>query len=287
MTGGREVYLTWEGGEVHLRGHSPGERGLFVSGDGIEGWDSAPDAKVQMTEMQTGDGAHAVEESQVLYSARTVTVHFHAHGRTRSETVSLLRELSDLCHHIVRLRVVDADHDTYCHGYVQPGVEAKWYREWATGTITVVCADPRRYSTEVHRAQLLPGAKAPGGLFYGDGGDGLVYPLQYGEAGPTAMATLTNGGTSPAYPTITVTGYVYPNLSFRHDGGALTFGGDVGNVPLTLDSLTRTASVGGADASRQLTSRDFPVIPPGGSVTLSSVMTGTGWATVEWRDTYI
>ena len=289
MTGGREVYLTWEGGEVRLRGHSPGERGLFVSGDGIEGWDSAPDAKVQMTEMQTGDGAHAVEESQVLYSARTVTVHFHAHGQTRSETVSLLRELSSLCHHIVRLRVVDADHDTYCHGYVQPGVEAKWYREWATGTFTVVCADPRRLSTEARRVQLFPASKVSGGLFYGDGGGGLAYDLNYGAAPETLqnLGTLVNDGTADAYPVVTLTGPLQGSLRLDWDGGSVAYSQPVGAVPLTLDSLTRTASVQGLDTSRYLTSRGFPVVPAGGSISINLQAVGTGWATVEWHDTYI
>ena len=156
MSGGRKVYLSFGDTEVYLRGDQPGDYGLFVSGDGIEGWEGAPDTKVQMTEMQTGDGAHAVEESQVLYAARTVSIHFHAHGRTRDEVLGQLRSLSALCHHIVRLRVVDASSDTYCHGYVQPGVEPTWWNGWATGTLTVVCADPRRYSTEARRAASRP-----------------------------------------------------------------------------------------------------------------------------------
>lgn len=279
--------LTFGDRTVRLDTGAPSADGLLLSSGGIEGWYSTPDAKVQMTEMQTGDGAHAVEESQVLYAARTVTLHWLAVGDNRSEAIASDLALLSTAHRLVRLRVVDADSDTFATGYTQVGADAGIARRVMSGTITVVCADPRRYSTSTHRAQLLPGAKAPGGLFYGSSGDGLAYPLTYGEAGPTAMATIANAGTSPAYPTITVTGYIYPNLRISHDGGSLSFGGDVGNVPLVLDSLTRTASVGGADASRQLASRDFPVIPPGGSVTLSSVMTGTGWATVEWRDTFI
>lgn len=289
MMGGRDVYVTWDGGEVHLRGHSPAKTGLFVSDEGIDGWDSSPDAKVSMTEMQTGDGAHAIQEQDVLYSARTVTIGFTAHGSSRSETVGLVRSLSAACHHIVTLRVVDADDDTWATGYVQPGVDARWWREWATGTLTVVCADPRRYSTEAHRAQLLPSASTSGGLFYGSSGGGLVYDLTYGEGvtGQQVVATLSNAGTSTAYPTVTVYGDIDANLRLTHDGGALSYSQAVGHVPLLLDSLTRTASVGGADASRQLTSRQFPTVPPGGSTSVTAYMTGTGWATVEWHDTYV
>lgn len=286
---GRDVYLTWGDNEVHLRGDRPGDFGLFVSGDGIEGWDSSPDAKVEMTEMQTGDGAHAVAEKDVLYSARTVTVNFNAHGETRAETTRQLREISAACHHLVRIRVVDADSDTYCVGYVQPGVDATWWSQWATGAITVVCPDPRRLSTEAHRVQLLPTSKSPGGLFYGDSGGGLAYDLTYGTAPEDAhnVGTLVNEGTSTAYPVITVTGHVYGPLSFSHDGGTLTYSQPVGNVPLSLDSLSRTASVGGTDASRGLSLRSFPTVPPGGSVSIAALMTGTGWATVEWHDTYV
>lgn len=289
MTGGREVYLTWDGGEVHLRGHSPGETGLFVSGDGIEGWDSSPDAKVQMTEMQTGDGAHAVSEGDVLYSARTVTINFHAHGETRSEVTRMLRSISEACHRLVRLRVVDADHDTYCVGYVQPGVEPKWWREWATGAVTVVCPDPRRLSTEVRRIQLFPVAGVSGGLFYGDGGEGLVYPLNYGASAETLqnVGTLTNAGTSPAYPVVIVTGPIEGGLRVDSDSGSVAYSQPVGGVQLTLDSLTRTASVAGLDVSRNLTSRGFPVVPAGGSLSVNFQAYGTGWATVEWHDTYI
>lgn len=290
MTGGRDVYITWDGGSVHLRGHSPSKVGLFVSGDGIEGWDSAPDAKVSMTEMQTGDGAHSIAEQDVLYSARTVTIGFNAHGSSRTETVRLLRSLSAACHHIVTLRIVDADDDTWATGYVQPGVDAEWWREWATGTITVVCADPRRYSTETHSLQMLPSAHGTsGGLRYGDSGEGLCYPLRYGDFEGTLqnVATLTNAGTSTAYPTITVNGSIDAGLSVSHDGGTVSYSQPVGGVPLVLDSLTRTASVGGLDTSRHLTSRGFPTIPPGGSVSLRFMATGSGWATVTWNDTHI
>lgn len=311
---GRKVYLSWGGSVVALRGDRPGDTGLFVSGDGIEGWEGAPDAKVEMTEMQTGDGAHAVAESDILYSARTVTINFTAHGQTRSEVLALLRSVSAACHHLVTLRVEDADSDTYATGYVQPGVDATWYREWATGTITVVCADPRRYSTQGHAAQMLPAGSGSGGLLYSqpDGwgaeplwpsdstwpGDAypsllwsgaLYYPLNYGASDESLqnIVTVSNGGTSPCYPAITVNGPMDGGFSIEWSGGRVTYTEDVAGVPLDLDSLTRTASVGGLDTSRYLSERAFPVIQPGASETIALRGTGSGWATVEWRDTYI
>lgn len=288
MRGGRDVYFTWGSGELYLRGRNPDRFGLFVSGDGIDGWDSAPDAKVSMTERQTGDGAHSVPEGLILYSARTVVISYHAHGETRDATTALLRGINAMCHHSVRMRVVDASSDTYVTGYVRPIVEPEWMAEWATGTIEVVCADPRRYSTQVHRFQLLPTASSPGGLSYGEG-DGLAYDLTYGDD-PTVLqnyGTVVNAGNSPCYPTVTVTGPMDPGVRFDWEGGSVGYGEHVGYVPLVLDSLTRTASVDSLDVSRNLTDRSFPCVPAGGSISMTMQATGTGWATVEWRDTYI
>ena len=58
-------------------------------------------------------------------------------------------------------------------------------------------------------------------------------------------------------------------------------------TPVTLDCLSRTASVAGVDASRLLSARGFPSVPAGGEVTLALTGTGTGTVAVEWRDTYI
>lgn len=285
---GRDVYITWGGGEVFLRGNRPGMTGLFVEGDGIEGWDSSPEPKVSLTERQTGDGAHAIEEPMVLYAARTVIIPFHAHGRDRDETMGFIRSLNAACHRLVTLRIVDSAHDTWTEGYVRTGVEPKWNRYWATGEIEIVCPDPRRYSTEVHRAQLMPTGSLSGGLHYGTGA-GLVYDLTYGDA-PEVMqniATLENAGNSTAYPVVMVNGEMQGNFRIDSEKGSLLYTQSVGSVPLELDSLTRTANVAGLDTSRHLASRGFPEIPPGGSTTLNFQAYGNGWADIEWHDTWI
>lgn len=285
---GRDVYISWGGGEVFLRGNRPDRMGLFVEGDGIEGWDSSPEAKVSLTERQTGDGAHAIEEPMVLYAARTVIIPFHAHGRDRDETTRLLRSINAACHRLVTLRIVDSEHDTFSTGYVRTNVEPKWNRYWATGEIEVVCPDPRRYSTEVHRVQLMPTGSSAGGLFFGSGA-GLVLDANFGKAPETLqnVATLSNAGNSTAFPKIAVTGPMDGGLRFDSGSGSVGYSEPVRSAQLVLDSLTRTASVGGVDASRRLTSRGFPQVPAGGSVDIAFQASGTGWATVEWRDTWI
>ena len=288
MIEGRDVYITWGDNEVYLRGRQPDELGLFVSGDGIEGWDSAPDAKVDMTERQAGDGAHSIDERQVLYSARTVIVNFHAHGADRDDTTALLRRVSAACHHIVRLRVVDGTQDTYVTGYVQPTVEAEWFGYMATGQIEVVCADPRRYSTQEHTANLIPLSNGSGGLFYGDSKAGLVYPLDYGESASDArnIATVENAGTSEAYPTIWCYGSM-DGIEIHSGERRLVYSQPVTGVPVSIDCLNGTASVAGTDTTRYLTSRGFPSIPAGGSALISLQSYGTGFCTVSWHDTYI
>ena len=274
---------------VRLGGSAPSSDGLAVSSDGVEGWHGTPDAKVSMTEMQTGAGAHAVPESLVLYAARTVSVGFAAVGETRDEALSAVSRLLAAAHRTVRLRVAEASYDTYASGYAQVSVDAGRAGRVLTGTLTVVCADPRRYSTSPHRTQLSPSGRAAGGLDFGPQRRGLAFPLSFGKGvgGLQNVATLHNAGTSPAYPAITVTGPVDAGLRLDWGGGSVAYGDAVRGVPLVLDCLTRTASVGGLDTSRNLASRGFPCVPAGGSVTLSAQMTGDGWATVEWRDTYI
>lgn len=288
MSGGRTVTLSWDGGGVEIRGDRPAERGLYVTGDGIEGWDSAPDAKVTMTEMQTGDGAHAVRGQDVLYAARTVTVHFGARGRSRDDVVSLLRSISSACHRIVRLRVRDGGEDTWCEGYAQPSVDAEWRDDHATGTLTVVCPDPRRRSTGRVVHVLAPPSGSGGGLSF-DAGGCMGWPVSF-EGGVAAAnsCVMRNAGTSVSYPTVTAYGDFPGGVSLSDGaGGRLTYGQPLRWQRLVLDCLTRTASINGVDVTRALTSRDFPDVPSGGTARLSLVSPGTGSVEVEVRDTYI
>ena len=289
MSGGRQVYLIWDGGEVYLRGDHPEKRGLFVTDDGIEGWDSSPNTKVSMTEKQTSDGAHRLEDNNILYSSRTVTVHFRAHGDDRDDVLSLIKEVAEACHRMVKLRIVDAYNDTYCVGYTQHSIEAKWNNNWGIGTISIVCPDPKKLSWERKRIQLSPTSAGPGGLYYGDTGKGLNYPISYGTNPEEVknVGTLVNNGTTTAYPIITVNGSINAGFMFDFGDRSLIYSQPVGDVPLVLDSSTRIASIGGLDVSRNLRSRGFIEVPPGGSVNVSFQATGTGWATIEWNDTYI
>lgn len=119
-------------------------------------------------------------------------------------------------------------------------------------------------------------------------GKGLSYPLNYGTGGVVSnVSLLLNQGSSKAYPVLTVTGPFQNGVQIQWGGNALQYDGAIGAVPLILDSRSQTASMGGVDVSRNLSRRDFPVVPANGSVSLRLMSAGTGWVTAVCRDTYI
>ena len=270
--GALTVTIDGGGGAVRL-GPPGGAPGLHASG--LAGWYGTPDGKWPLTERQLGDGAFAIEPSQVAYSSRTVTVDGYALGRTRAEALSSLAPLGAMAHRLVSIAVDDGVAETYATGALTAEV-GKGVRGGAvTFTLTVVCPDPRRYGSVPHRAYVVPGTGGGGLEWSGSGAHGLEWPLSYGGGGTVAnVATLRNDGTSVAY-TDTAT------------GGQVSYSEHVGWTPLVLDCLGRTATVAGVDMSRALSRRDFPSVPAGGSTTLALTGTGTGTVAVEWRDTYI
>ena len=280
------VTIDGGGGAVRL-GPPGGAPGLHASG--LAGWYGTPDGKWHLTERQLGDGAFAIEPSQVAYSSRTVTVDGYALGRTRAEALSSLAPLGAMAHRLVSIAVDDGVAETYATGALTAEV-GKGVRGGAvTFTLTVVCPDPRRYGTTPHRAYLSPGASAGALAWHADAPHGLAWPLSYGGGGARAnVATLRNDGTSVAYPIITASGDMDGLvITDTATGAQLAWDGHVGAQPVTLDCLSRTASVAGVDASRLLSARGFPSVPAGGEVTLALSATGSGTVGVEWRDTYI
>lgn len=117
---------------------------------------------------------------------------------------------------------------------------------------------------------------------------GLVFPLSFGvTASPGNILTMVNMGSSTAYPTLTFTGGFPDGVTLVHDQGTLSYGQPVGATPVVVDTRAGTASLGGSDVSRNLTSRVMPRIPAGGSLTLRLLSSGSGWVTVTSHDTYI
>lgn len=262
---------------------------------GLVGWYGTPDAKVSLTERQTSDGAHEVPDDQVLYAARTVTVGVVAFGDGRAQILAQQALLSSLAGRMVRVRVVDATSDTYVFGYVT----CKWDGErnyllpYQQGTLAIVCPDPRRLATAGATATIVPNAPGKGtGLSYGPSPLGLSYPLSYGAVGGGGnVATLANGGSATAWPTVSVIGPFASgfrlDLSGPWGASSVEYSAPVQAVPVVLDFRERTATCAGLDRSRHLTARGFRGVAPGSSMTVSLQAEGSGWASCEVRDTYI
>jgi hypothetical protein len=264
--------------------------GLIVTEEGIEGWFSAPELKVQTTERASGNGAHDVSPLDILYASRVVTLHFDAIGSGRDQVLALADNVSRSAGLPVRLRVVDASSDTFVTGYVRPAYDVGWSEEYTAGSINIVCPRPERLSWDAQSVQLMAPSVSAGGLSYGPGGKGLVYPLDYGAASADqSQVLLRNAGTSRAYPVLTASGDWPDGVLLMWGGGeSLEWRGRVWpGVPLVLDCRSRTASMGGVDVSRGLTRRGFPRIEPGSDILLRCLSAGGGWVDVETRDTYI
>lgn len=257
--------------------------------EALDGWYSTPDNKVEMTERQSGHGAHNVTSDMVLYSARTITLDTSAIAGTRAQVLSYLEQFQKLAGKIVKIRVHDGNRDTYANGFIETNWDAERWNTASTGTITIVCADPRRYSTTAKTAYLAPMVSTGGGLLFDDNGNMYVNPVQwYGDTEAGNSATLSVGGTTTAYPTITVNGY-WPNgiILSLSNGGQLYYGAQIYYQNLILDCLTRTASINGVDVTRNLKSRDFPSIEPGKSLRISCNSAGNGGVYISIRDTYL
>ena len=279
------VTIDGGGGAVRL-GPPGGAPGLHASG--LAGWYGTPDGKWDLTERQLGDGAFAIEPSQVAYSSRIVTVDGYALGRTRAEALSSLAPLGAMAHRLVSIAVDDGVAETYATGALTAEV-GKGVRGGAvTFTLTIVCPDPRRYSTQMLSATLVPGGNADGGLDLTE--ERLAWPLAWGESAAShSVATLHNAGTATAYPTISIRGDISDvTIAEPATGRELSISGYIGWNPIVLDCLSRTASIGGVDVTRRLGRRDFPTIAPCGDTTLALMCSGTnGSVSIEWHDTYI
>jgi len=263
--------------------------GLYVDWDtGVKGWFETPQAKVSLSERAAGDGAFPVGPSAVLYSARTVTIGVMAAGPDSDAVAAHRRRLLALAHRIVTVVVRDGSEETQADGYVEMSWGKVRRTRAQTGTLTIVCPDPRRYSTDVLSATLVPGGNADGGLDLTE--EHLAWPLAWGESAAShSVATLHNAGTSTAYPTISIRGDISDvTIVEPATGRELSISGYIGWQPIVLDCLSRTASISGVDVARRLERRDFPSIAPGGDTTLALMCSGTnGSISIEWHDTYI
>lgn len=273
---------------------------VFVN-SGIKGLYDTPTSKTSLTERQTGDGAHTVIDSDVLYSTRTVSIPFAA-NRGEGDSLNEARDrINRMAHHAgVRLTVHDNGVDSFVTGYITVAWSDIFWNEYDSGTITLTCADPCRYSVDEQSVTLFPTSSAAGmGLFY-TGQKILYYPISYSDpddwddkdAAQQNIASLSNDGSTTAYPVLEADGGFPHGVRvdwMASDGayGTLDWQGQPGAQPTIFDCKTHTVSIGGLDQTSLLTRRGFPHVPAHGSCRFVLQSAGTGWVNVKTRDTWI
>lgn len=296
--------LSYDDTVVTLGGNSLSNDNIFISSDGVEGWYSSPATKASQTERQAGNGAHDVPENNLLYAARTVVVHVmvgHS-SQTRGTRLKAWEKLQMAIGKDVTFRLVDDTSDTFVYGYIDLNDFDSERPNMATeGKMTVYCPRPERLSFNPHIGSMSSWRnKMSGGLQFDSLGDTdpiryLHYPLTFGEGAvrDSNVCTVVNNGTYTSYPIITVSGYIEPDFTIVNNvtGGELQYKGDyyTSGDTIIFDSRSRTASINGVDVTRKLVSRDFPVVPPKSSVTLSVIANSTSYGVVNviCYDTFI
>lgn len=259
--------------------------GLFVAR--VEGWRGTPEPKVDVTERQTSDGAFPTDDESITYAARVVTVYIVAFGSSDQSLARLIDSVNAMSHKNVTLEITDNGVTTRTTGYVSTVWDDMMHGNRCSGSVTVVCHNPRRYGTE-RVFSIVPSGSAGGGLMYSED-EYIVLPIAFsGDAPSDNATTVSNEGTARAFPIITVEGDLPSGVVISHSGGQLAYAAPLGmGAPLVLDSLTRTASVLGVDVTRSLTRRDFPVVEPNGSTTISALADGNGTISITVSDTYL
>ena len=236
---------------------SASARGMILRG--LSGWLGSPSAKVDLTERLVGDGAHDVQDAQILYSARTVTIEYRLLADTphdRGQVLDMHADLRMFLHRTVRVRVQDDAHDLYCEGYVdsvdteQATQNMNW--QYLTGQIVIVCPRPDLLSSLERGCQLQCASleNGSGGLSYNpqddflaasgegepnnsvnvlfgtlEGDEGIHYPLTYylddDETAASNTGVVANAGSSRAYPVFRVHGPMPDGVDLEFPGTGL------------------------------------------------------------------
>lgn len=271
-----------------------------VSDNAIKGFWSTPAMKTELTEAQTRNGSHSLPH-RVLYASRVVTIPVTIHEKNRAALDNARTALQLLVGSPdVRFEVYDGSNSTYVEGMLVVEYERDIDERTISANLTLTCIDAERKSVDVNTGTIgVNFAQGQGGLFFGTGGKGLVFPMNFGKKEKTTMPNLiilNNAGSYEADVDIILNGYMN-SASFEwsaSDGrnGILRYDGFVGpNQKIILSSKTESATTGGSDVSGSLSYRNFPKVPALGSTRI--IMSSTaqdnryGYAEVQFRDTWM
>lgn len=166
---------------------------------------------------------------------------------------------------------------------------------WAAGVMVGVvveweAADPFKYRVPGYTpVETEPSTPGGGGLEFG-----LEFPLEFGDQSVGGSVTLTNTGNAPSWPVLELDGPGRGLAITADDGRVLRFLSDYvldDDETLVINTGRRSVTLAGVSRSNQLLVRQWPSVPPGGSLTLSltgSDMTNdTRLRAAEWYDTEV
>ena len=263
--------------------------GVFLSG--LDGWHNSPTPRSAQGIANLFDG---LADEALAYNGRVVTVTGWAECNNPAETLAAGRRLAAVfrsevfVRHSVDLRV--RHHGEDLHATV---------RLDGVASITPDCTS---YIVDFSIPLLVPGGYlySPERIYnlLPPGSDyGLDWPLfvndnvlTYGTD-QTNSVTVTNAGTSPAWPVIIVQGDFPSGVKLGNGQGKYVVFRAACSIsaPVTFDFKAGSVSTTTGDQSVALTSRDFWSIPGGGSVTptLEPIQAGGGMAELHMCDTWI
>lgn len=175
--------------------------------------------------------------------------------------------------------------------YVRPR-RAEWdadHELWTLGMrddipLELYAPDPRWYSLAEHLASLSPPSPEAGRTYP------RTYPMAFG-GGTGGIATLTNAGSLPTHPTITIHGpATNPRLENVTTGRTLELAITVADGEfLEVDMYEHTVLLGGtASRYNAVTSADFwPLVKGANEVRFAVDSGGGNGADVAWRDAWM
>ena len=281
--------------KLSINAHLPSTDGYFVTDKEIKGLFSTPVSKTNLSERQSGNGAHLITNSDVLYSARTIEFTLCAYPAQKGEyAVETARDrVNRMAGKLITLNVYSAE-PFYVQGFLEVEWSGKHHQDvYDMATVTLTCPRAERFSINEQTLTLWPGYTNSGGLNYATNAQGLQYPVNYGQNvnRTSSTVTLENHGTTPAFPQFTV----FPGLNegvlidwydSQNRSGTLTWKHNP-TSPAIIDCFTKTASENGIDQSGYFQRRAFPQVPAKGSLTLHLSSTGSGYVIARCRSTWI
>jgi hypothetical protein len=124
-------------------------------------------------------------------------------------------------------------------------------------SIQVAAPDPRKYSLETRTMQTgLPGLNSASGLSFTGQGGGLDFSagLHFGTPSSNGFLDLTNAGTAPVYPVLTLYGPL-TNPTLTTNVGSVTYNGTLSATDyVVIDPAVPSVLLGGTASRRHLVS---------------------------------